>query len=95
MKGINNHHFAQEEHVSLPDWFIRRVLGDPKRGPVAVVNAQTAAAGVEQDREDFAQPREQRLVELLRLSLPYVLDSNQGRGDKGLEKMIREEIRRG
>lgn len=95
MKGITNHHHAQERHVSLPDWFIRTVLGHPKSGPIAVINAQASAADVEQDRADYAKPREQRLLELLRLALPYVLDSNQGRGDRALEKLIRDEVRRG
>lgn len=93
MRTLMNHHVAQDQHVSLPDSFIRRVLGDPKRGPHAVANARAAAVGVEQDREWYAKPREERLAELLRLCLPHVKDAFQGRGDPALEKLIDEALR--
>jgi hypothetical protein len=77
---------------TLTDDFIRRVLGNPKAGPVAVVNAQATAQALEGERNEYTKPREKRLVELLRLALPYVQDAHQGRGDKALEKLISEEL---
>lgn len=87
MKGITNHHIAQEEHVSLPDWFIRRALGDPKRGPVAEVNARTSAEVLEESR------KEHDARELLQRALTYVKDSRQGRGDKILQADIEAFLR--
>jgi len=60
----------------------------------AVANARAAAEALESDRLHYAKPREQQLVELLRLALPYVQDSRQGRGDRALEKLMLEEIDR-
>ncbi len=61
----------------------------------ARANARQAAEQLEQDRADYAVSREQRLVELLRLCMPHVQNSYQGRGDPGLQKLIVEEVNRG
>jgi hypothetical protein len=63
--------------------------------PFARANAQQAAEALERDRADYEASREQRLVQLLRLSMRHVKDSCQGRGDPGLEKLIMEELARG
>lgn len=54
MKGITNYHDAQTEHVSLPDDFIRRVLGNPRSGPKAIVQASLSAQALEEDRRATA-----------------------------------------
>lgn len=63
--------------------------------PFARANARQAAEALEADRADYAVSREQRLVELLRLCMPHVQNSYQGRGDPGLQKLIVEEVNRG
>lgn len=80
------------EGPSLSPEFVSQILGHPKSGPVAVVNARAGAASLETERDEYARPREQRLYALLHSCLPYVQDSNQGRGDQALEKLIREEL---
>jgi len=40
----------REEGPSLPDEFIRRVLGNPKTGPKAILQASYSAQALEQDR---------------------------------------------
>jgi hypothetical protein len=38
----------REEGPSLPDWFIRRVCGDPPQGPKAIREARYAAQLLEE-----------------------------------------------
>lgn len=49
----------REEGPSLPDEFIRRVLGNPKSGPKAVVQARSSAELLEADREAVRWEAEQ------------------------------------
>jgi hypothetical protein len=44
---------TRQEGRSIPDWFIRRVCGDPPAGPIAVANAAYSAQLLEQDRETY------------------------------------------
>lgn len=44
----------REEGPSLPDWYIRRICGNPKSGEHAQVNARQAAILVETDRETYS-----------------------------------------
>lgn len=49
-------HSAREirgQGASLPDWYIRAVLGHPKSGELAQANAQQAALLLETDRETY------------------------------------------
>jgi hypothetical protein len=43
----------REEGASIPDWYIRHVLGHPKSGEHAQANARYAAILVETDRETY------------------------------------------
>lgn len=79
-----------EEGPTLSPEFIAQVLGARK---VNVANARAGAEALEADRAEYTKAREQRLCDLLRSCLPYVLDANQGRGDRALEKLIREELK--
>lgn len=36
--------------ASLPDWYIRRVLGEPPAGPKAVIDAAYSSQLLEEDR---------------------------------------------
>lgn len=47
---ITSHDFRGQER-SLPDWYIREVLGQPKTGPEAVKQASYGAHDLEADRE--------------------------------------------
>ena len=42
---------TREEGHSIPDWYIRRVCGDPPSGAAANAQARYSAHDVEQDRE--------------------------------------------
>jgi hypothetical protein len=50
MKGIMDHRIAREEHIDLPDEFIRTVLQFPKVGIHAQRNAAYSAQLTEDDR---------------------------------------------
>lgn len=50
MKGTMDHRVAREEHIDLPDEFIRKVLHFPKIGIHAQRNAEYSAQLVENDR---------------------------------------------
>lgn len=41
----------RQEGASLPDWYIRRLCGDPPSGPSAIRQASYSAKAVEDDRE--------------------------------------------
>lgn len=42
---------SRQEGYSIPDWFIRRVCGDPPSGEWALRQAAYSAQAVEADRE--------------------------------------------
>jgi hypothetical protein len=86
---MNAQHKWQPEDALDPE-YIARVLGNPR---VTVTNARATAEAVEVERAEYAKSREQRLCDLLRLCLPYMEESRQGRGDKALEKLIQEELK--
>jgi hypothetical protein len=50
VKGITDHRIAQDEHLSLPDEFVRRVL-QPKVGVRAIAQARFGAQALEEHRE--------------------------------------------
>jgi hypothetical protein len=65
MKGIMDYRIAREEHVDLPDEFIRKVLQFPKVGIHAQRNAEYSAQLVENDR------RLTRMAEIQELLATY------------------------
>lgn len=50
LRYLDTYRYYELGEASLPDWYIRRVLGEPPAGPKAVIDAAYSAQLLEEDR---------------------------------------------